>query len=70
MRRTVAERGRRAGFVSVEEFASAAGLAPHEFARLRDRLTCTRPATHWQRPPEGRVPGGGVENRGRARPET
>ncbi|GAA1573369.1 hypothetical protein GCM10009827_114120 [Dactylosporangium maewongense] len=55
VRRTVAERGRRAGFASVEEFASAAGLAPHEFAPLRDRLTCTPPTTHWQRPPEGRV---------------
>ncbi|MEV4133997.1 helix-hairpin-helix domain-containing protein [Dactylosporangium sp. NPDC049742] len=55
VRRTVAERGRRAGFASVEEFASAAGLAPHEFAPLRDRLTCTPPRMPWQRPPEGRV---------------
>ncbi|MGI5179450.1 ComEA family DNA-binding protein [Dactylosporangium sp. CA-152071] len=55
VRRTVAERGRRAGFASVEEFASAAGLAPHEFAPLRDRLTCTPPRMPWQRPPERRV---------------
>ncbi|MGI5237320.1 ComEA family DNA-binding protein [Dactylosporangium sp. CA-139066] len=39
--RVVADRESRGGFQSVEEFAAAAGLMPHEFARLRPLLTCT-----------------------------
>lgn len=40
----VAARQARGGFTSVADFAAAAGLAPHEFAPIRDRLTCTPPA--------------------------
>ncbi|MER7334894.1 MULTISPECIES: helix-hairpin-helix domain-containing protein [unclassified Micromonospora] len=52
----VAERGRRGGFGSLAEFAVAANLAPHEYARLRDVLVCAPPAgpTPGQ-PPPGRV---------------
>lgn len=42
--RTIAERQTRSGFTSVDEFAFAAGLAPHQFAPLRARLTCSPPA--------------------------
>lgn len=38
--RVVADREARGGFRTVEEFAAAAALAPHEFARLRTVLTC------------------------------
>ncbi|WP_433608965.1 helix-hairpin-helix domain-containing protein [Dactylosporangium sp. CA-139114] len=53
--RIVADREARGGFQTVEEFATAAALAPHEFARVRAGLTCTpRPrAPHQQGP--GRV---------------
>ncbi|WP_433078651.1 helix-hairpin-helix domain-containing protein [Dactylosporangium sp. CA-052675] len=53
--RVVADREARGGFRTVEEFATAAALAPHEFARIRAGLTCTpRPqAPHQQGP--GRV---------------
>nr|BFE66248.1 hypothetical protein GCM10020063_107740 [Dactylosporangium thailandense] len=53
--RVVADREARGGFQTVEEFATAAALAPHEFARIRAGLTCTpRPrAPHQQGP--GRV---------------
>jgi hypothetical protein len=37
----LAERDRRAGFGSLEEFATVAQLAPHQFALLRSQLTCT-----------------------------
>ncbi|MFF5181862.1 ComEA family DNA-binding protein [Micromonospora sp. NPDC000316] len=37
------ERQARQGFGSVEEFAAAANLAPHEFARIRALLTCAPP---------------------------
>lgn len=45
----LAERGRRGGFGSLAEFAAAANLAPHEYARLRDLLVCA--------PPPGPPPG-------------
>ncbi|WLS46437.1 hypothetical protein Q3V37_03950 [Micromonospora profundi] len=37
------ERQARRGFGSVEEFATAANLAPHEFAHVRHLLTCAPP---------------------------
>ena len=39
----VAARLRRTRFASVQEFADDLALQPHELARLRDRLTCSRP---------------------------
>ncbi|MER5703658.1 helix-hairpin-helix domain-containing protein [Micromonospora sp. NPDC002296] len=42
--RVVAAREARRGFGSVAEFAAAAELAPHEYARLRDLLVCVPPA--------------------------
>jgi hypothetical protein len=39
----VAARRGRTRFASVQEFADDLGLQPHELARLRDRLTCSRP---------------------------
>jgi hypothetical protein len=39
----VAARDRRTRFASVQEFADDLGLQPHELARIRDRLTCSRP---------------------------
>jgi hypothetical protein len=39
----VAARDRRTRFASVQEFADDLGLQPHELARFRDRLTCSRP---------------------------
>ncbi|WP_426506284.1 helix-hairpin-helix domain-containing protein [Dactylosporangium sp. McL0621] len=55
--RIVADREARGGFRTVEEFAAAAALAPHEFARLRAVLTCTpRPRAPQSQPPgPGRV---------------
>ncbi|MEV8514787.1 helix-hairpin-helix domain-containing protein [Dactylosporangium sp. NPDC051484] len=54
--RAVADREARGGFQSVDEFAAAAGLAPHEFARMRAFLTCTpRPRAPQSQP----QPGGG-----------
>ncbi|WP_327006821.1 helix-hairpin-helix domain-containing protein [Dactylosporangium sp. NBC_01737] len=47
--RIVAERQNRSGFRSLDEFAFAAGLAPHQFAPLRARLTCGPPT----QPPPG-----------------
>ncbi|MFG2060399.1 helix-hairpin-helix domain-containing protein [Micromonospora sp. NPDC048871] len=49
------ERDRRGGFGSLSEFVAAAGLAPHEYARLRDRLVCARPIRPPGQPPQGRV---------------
>lgn len=37
------ERARRGGFASIEDFARAAGLQPHELARLRREAFCTPP---------------------------
>ncbi|AEV83751.1 Endonuclease/exonuclease/phosphatase family domain-containing protein 1 [Actinoplanes sp. SE50] len=34
-------RQQRRGFLTVDDFAAAAGLAPHEFVAIRDRLTCS-----------------------------
>ena len=39
----VAARAKRSRFASVQEFADDLALQPHELARLRDRLTCSRP---------------------------
>jgi DNA uptake protein ComE-like DNA-binding protein len=39
----VAARLGRTRFASVQEFADDLGLQPHELARIRDRLTCSRP---------------------------
>lgn len=38
---TVAERTRRGGFSSLEDFASTAGLQPHEIVRLRAAAFCS-----------------------------
>ncbi|MER5332867.1 helix-hairpin-helix domain-containing protein [Micromonospora sp. NPDC002717] len=56
-RQVLAERDRRGGFGSLAEFAAAANLAPHEYARLRDVLVCAPPASPapGQQPPLGRV---------------
>jgi DNA uptake protein ComE-like DNA-binding protein len=57
-RQVLAERDARRGFGSVAEFAAAANLAPHEYARLRDVLVCTPPGApgpHDGQPPQGRV---------------
>ncbi|MGC4786822.1 ComEA family DNA-binding protein [Micromonospora sp. DT178] len=48
-RKVLAERERRGSFGSLAEFAAAADLAPHEYARLRDAVACL--------PPVGPVPG-------------
>ncbi|MEU6073350.1 helix-hairpin-helix domain-containing protein [Micromonospora sp. NPDC047074] len=48
-RQVLAERDRRGAFGSLAEFAAAANLAPHEYARLRDVLVCA--------PPPGPAPG-------------
>jgi Helix-hairpin-helix motif len=39
----VAERARRGGFRSLEEFASVVGLAPHELMRIRQVACCSTP---------------------------
>ncbi|MFI7075747.1 helix-hairpin-helix domain-containing protein [Micromonospora sp. NPDC049903] len=55
-RQVVDARDRRGGFGGLAEFTAAANLAPHEYARLRDRLTCTPPGGHRPgHPPSGRV---------------
>lgn len=43
VKQVLAERRTRRGFGSIEEFAAAAGLAPHEFVRIRDLVVCTTP---------------------------
>ncbi|MCX4474140.1 helix-hairpin-helix domain-containing protein [Micromonospora sp. NBC_01655] len=55
--RVLAAREARRGFGSVAEFAAAAELAPHEYARLRDLLICVPPAGPPAHPgtPSGRV---------------
>ena len=40
-----AARSAQGGFVSIELFADAAGLAPHEHHRVRALITCTPPST-------------------------
>ena len=37
----IAERTKRGGFGSLEDFASSAGLQPHEIVRLRDEAFCS-----------------------------
>jgi hypothetical protein len=39
-RRIVREREARGGYLAVADIVGVAELAPHEYARLRDRLTC------------------------------
>ncbi|GAA0460112.1 hypothetical protein Ade02nite_14300 [Paractinoplanes deccanensis] len=53
----VAVRRTRGGFADVNDFAAAAGLAPHEFVAVRDRLTWTppRPPTAGEQNPYGRI---------------
>ncbi|HWS33598.1 MAG TPA: helix-hairpin-helix domain-containing protein [Actinoplanes sp.] len=54
--RIVAARIAHGGFHSVADFTAAAGLAPHEFVAIRDRLTCTPPPPqHVQDQPFGRI---------------
>ncbi len=55
--RTVAERGARGGFASVTDFASAAGLAPHEWVRVRDLVSCPPPHSAPPTSPSGSPPG-------------
>ncbi|GLW28501.1 ComEA family DNA-binding protein [Actinoplanes regularis] len=50
--RVLLVRQSRGGFAGVNDFTAAAGLAPHEFVALRDRLVCTPPA-----PPDDTVTG-------------
>ena len=42
--RVIKERESRRGFSNVAEFADAAGLAPHEHARVRPHVVCSPPA--------------------------
>jgi hypothetical protein len=58
--RTVAQRQARSGFGSLEEFAIAAGLPPHQFAPLRHGLTCSPLRYGTGDPPSGQVPQGRV----------
>ncbi|MEJ3744477.1 type II secretion system protein GspK [Actinomycetes bacterium KLBMP 9797] len=53
VRRVLAEREVRRGFGSVEEFAAAASLPPHEFVRVRGLVVCG-PA-RLDPPPPGRI---------------
>lgn len=46
----VAARQTRGGFTSLGEFAAVAGLAPHEFVAVRDRLSCEPPPQANQTP--------------------
>jgi hypothetical protein len=39
-RRIVREREARGGYLAVADIVDVGGLAPHEYARVRDRLTC------------------------------
>jgi len=41
--RAIQARSGRGGFGSVQEFTDAAGLAPHEHARIRELVQCTAP---------------------------
>ena len=53
VRRVLAERRTRRGFGSIEEFAAAASLAPHEFVHVRELVVCTpRPPAP---PTQGRI---------------
>ncbi|MBV8995364.1 MAG: helix-hairpin-helix domain-containing protein [Pseudonocardiales bacterium] len=41
--RVITERNARHGFATIEEFANTAGLAPHEYYRIRNLVKCTPP---------------------------
>ncbi|MGF2947809.1 ComEA family DNA-binding protein [Microbacterium alcoholitolerans] len=43
-RKLVKQRTEQGGFASLDAFATAAGVQPHELVRLRDAATCSRPA--------------------------
>ncbi|MEV4274587.1 helix-hairpin-helix domain-containing protein [Actinoplanes xinjiangensis] len=58
--RAVAARRERNGFATVAEFAAAAELAPHQFAAVRDRLTCRPPAPEPERLSEREHPYGRI----------
>ena len=56
--RIVAARQARGGFSTLTEFAAVAGLAPHEFVALRERLSCDPPPPGrdgTEPPPFGRI---------------
>lgn len=56
IQRVLAERQARRGFGSVEEFAAAASLAPHEFVRVRELVVCVPgPPDRLEPPTLGRV---------------
>jgi hypothetical protein len=56
VQRVLAERQARRGFGSVEEFAAAASLAPHEFVRVRELVVCVPgPPGRLEPPTQGRV---------------
>ncbi|MEJ3750984.1 helix-hairpin-helix domain-containing protein [Actinomycetes bacterium KLBMP 9797] len=56
VKRVLAERRARRGFGSIEEFAAAASLAPHEFVRIRDLVVCNPlPPTRPNPPAQGRI---------------
>jgi hypothetical protein len=56
IRRVLAERQARRGFGSVEEFAAAASLAPHEFVRVRELVVCVpHPPAQPEPPTRGRI---------------
>jgi hypothetical protein len=56
VRRVLAERRTRRGFGTVEEFAAAADLAPHEFVRIRDQVVCAPLRSDPRQPPtHGRI---------------
>lgn len=54
-RQVTAARSAQGGFASIEQFADAAGLAPHEHHRVRGLVTCTPPAAGHGVPGSGRV---------------
>ncbi|MGH3908990.1 MAG: ComEA family DNA-binding protein [Pseudonocardiaceae bacterium] len=54
-RQVTAARTAQGGFANIEQFADAAGLAPHEHHRVRGLVTCTPPAAGHGAPGSGRV---------------
>jgi hypothetical protein len=55
VQQVVSARSARRGFGSVEQFAAAAGLAPHEHARVRPWVTCAVAPMTTPQPGSGRV---------------
>ena len=53
--RVISERQARRGFADVADFADAAGLAPHELVRVRDRVFCGPGAGAVPVPRHGRI---------------